>query len=47
MAQLPIDFTDMARRTLGEERFDCYLKAFEVFLQQACQIELRQQPHRL
>lgn len=29
MAQLPIDFTDMARRTMGEERFDCYLKAFE------------------
>lgn len=29
MTQLPIDFTDMARRTMGEERFDCYLKAFE------------------
>lgn len=29
MAQLPIDFTDMARRMMGEERFDCYLKAFE------------------
>lgn len=29
MAQLPIDFTDMARCTMGEERFDCYLKAFE------------------
>ena len=29
MAQLPIDFTDMARRTMGEERFDRYLKAFE------------------
>ena len=29
MAQLPIDFTDMARRTMGEERFDSYLKAFE------------------
>lgn len=29
MAQLLIDFTDMARRTMGEERFDCYLKAFE------------------
>lgn len=29
MAQLPIDFTDMVRRTMGEERFDCYLKAFE------------------
>ena len=29
MTQLPIDFTDMARRTIGEERFDCYLKAFE------------------
>lgn len=28
MTQLPIDFTDMARRTMGEERFDCYLKAF-------------------
>ena len=29
MTQLPIDFTDMARRTMGEERFDSYLKAFE------------------
>ena len=29
MTQLPIDFTDMARRTIGEERFDSYLKAFE------------------
>lgn len=29
MTQLPIDFTDMARRMMGEERFDCYLKAFE------------------
>ena len=29
MTQLPIDFTDMARRTMGDERFDCYLKAFE------------------
>ena len=29
MTQLPIDFTDMARRTMGEERFDYYLKAFE------------------
>lgn len=29
MTQLPIDFTDMARCTMGEERFDCYLKAFE------------------
>ena len=29
MTQLPIDFTYMARRTMGEERFDCYLKAFE------------------
>ena len=29
MTQLPIDFTDMARRTMGKERFDCYLKAFE------------------
>ncbi|OYP45338.1 hypothetical protein CIK96_08995 [Prevotella sp. P4-98] len=29
MTQLPIDFTDMARRTMGAERFDSYLKAFE------------------
>ena len=29
MTQLPIDFTVMARRTMGEERFDSYLKAFE------------------
>ena len=29
MTQLPIDFTDMARRTMGEERFYSYLKAFE------------------
>lgn len=29
MTQLPIDFTDMARRTMGEEHFDSYLKAFE------------------
>ena len=29
MTQLPIDFTDMARRTMGEERFDSYLKAYE------------------
>lgn len=29
MTQLPIDFTDMARRMMGEERFDSYLKAFE------------------
>ena len=29
MTQLPIDFTYMARRTMGQERIDSYLKAFE------------------